>query len=45
MKHRKLTSPLEIKDFTQISGTLPARIVSMSLLFVSNEFNDHSETH
>ena len=27
MKHRKLTSPLEIKDFTQISGTLPDPLV------------------
>ena len=45
MKHRKLTSALEIKDFAQISGTLPARIVLMSLLFVSNEFNDQIETY
>ena len=45
MKHRKLTSPIEIKDFTQISGTLPARIALMSLLFISNEFNDQIETY
>ena len=45
MKHRKLTSTLEIKDFTRISGTLPARIVLMPLLFVSSKFDDQIETY